>query len=166
MSAAKRALFPDGYPAAAPPDPTPDEQRALRAALARRLAGTVPGEPTLLPSPASPLSPWLSFSFFFPRLRPAPAALAPVLLGATPADRARTLDALLDPLASPACNTHLVVMLLDCVLLAVFPELGVGGPSGAGNGQGGQGGQGERGSGGQSGRDGGVGSGDGSGSGA
>ena len=43
VSAAKHALFPNGYPAQSPPDPTPEEQAVLRSELVRRLAQTIPG---------------------------------------------------------------------------------------------------------------------------
>lgn len=39
---AKRTLFPNGYPAAAPPDPTPEEQVAVKEALVERIVGTIP----------------------------------------------------------------------------------------------------------------------------
>lgn len=32
---------------------------------------------------------------------------------------------MLDPLSSPECNVHLLLFLLDAILLALFPELGV-----------------------------------------
>lgn len=43
ISAAKRSLFPNGYPAQGPPDPTSEEQAVLRSELARRLAQAIPG---------------------------------------------------------------------------------------------------------------------------
>ncbi|KAH9950508.1 PXA domain-containing protein [Amylocystis lapponica] len=52
------------------------------------------------------------------------APLAP-LLGPTPAARAYTLDGVLAPLSSQACNAHLALFILDLVLLTVFPEMGV-----------------------------------------
>ncbi|THH16758.1 hypothetical protein EW146_g3926 [Bondarzewia mesenterica] len=103
---AKRTLFPNGYPAATPPDPTPEEQVALRAGAARRIAQLIPGP------------------------------IAPIVLGPTPAVRAQTMDALLDPLSSAPCNTHLFVMIFDLVLLTLFPELGVGGGGAAISGSG------------------------------
>ncbi|KAI0321118.1 PXA domain-containing protein [Amylostereum chailletii] len=96
VSAAKRALFPNGYPAQAPPDPTSEEQLAIRSMLIARITSGIPS--------------WI----------------APILLG-PPAARSQTLDGLLDPLSDPACNTHLFVLILDQVLLALFPEMGVGG---------------------------------------
>ena len=43
--------------------------------------------------------------------------------GPTVASRRRTVKAILDPLNSPACNTHLLILILDLILAAVFPEL-------------------------------------------
>jgi hypothetical protein len=43
VSATKHALFPNGYPALTPPDPTPEEQAVLRSELLRRLAQAIPG---------------------------------------------------------------------------------------------------------------------------
>ena len=43
VSASKHALFPNGYPAQSPPDPTPEEQAVLRSELVQRLAQTIPG---------------------------------------------------------------------------------------------------------------------------
>ena len=42
---ARRALFPEGWPAPPPIDPTPEEQVELRKELERRLLDTTPGEP-------------------------------------------------------------------------------------------------------------------------
>ncbi|KAI0307599.1 PXA domain-containing protein [Multifurca ochricompacta] len=96
VSTAKHALFPNGYSAQSPPDPTLDEQAVLRSELVRRLAQTVPGP------------------------------LAPLLLGSTPAMREQTLNALLEPFDEQACNAHLFVLTFDLVLLALFPEMAVG----------------------------------------
>jgi hypothetical protein len=38
-----RTLFPDGWPAPGPPDPTPEEQMAIREALINRLVEIIPG---------------------------------------------------------------------------------------------------------------------------
>lgn len=43
VSATKHALFPNGYLALTPPDPTPEEQTVLRSELLRRLAQAIPG---------------------------------------------------------------------------------------------------------------------------
>ncbi|KAH9043720.1 PXA domain-containing protein [Lactarius pseudohatsudake] len=96
VSAAKRALFPNGYPAQSPPDPTPEEQAVLRSELVRRLAQTIP------------------------------APLVPLLLGPTPSVRELRLSALLDPFDEQACNAHLFMLIFDLLLLALFPEMAVG----------------------------------------
>lgn len=44
VRSARRALFPEGWPGPPPPDPTLEEQAALRAALGRRLLTAVPGQ--------------------------------------------------------------------------------------------------------------------------
>ncbi|KZT06373.1 uncharacterized protein LAESUDRAFT_812950 [Laetiporus sulphureus 93-53] len=93
VRAARRALFPEGWPGPTPPEPTPEEQVAIRTELRRRLLAAVP----------VPLA---------------------VFLGPTPEARAYTIDAMLDPLSSQACNAHLTLFILDLVLLTVFPELG------------------------------------------
>lgn len=54
--------------------------------------------------------------------------LSPLLTGPTLPARQRTIDGALDPLSTRACNAHLVVLILDRVLLTLFPEMGVGGP--------------------------------------
>ncbi|KAH8998740.1 PXA domain-containing protein [Lactarius hatsudake] len=96
VSAAKHALFPNGYPAQSPPDPTPEEQAVLRSELVRRLAQTIP------------------------------APLVPLLLGPTPSARELRLSALLDPFDEQACNAHLFMLIFDLLLLALFPEMAVG----------------------------------------
>jgi len=48
---------------------------------------------------------------------------AKVIFGPTVASRRRTVKAILDPLNSPACNTHLLILILDLILATVFPEL-------------------------------------------
>ncbi|KAF7437035.1 hypothetical protein PC9H_003869 [Pleurotus ostreatus] len=89
---AKRTLFPNGYPAPAPPDPTPEEQAIIRARLVS-------------------WKPKGSLVHMFQ-----------LVLGR---DHPATLAAALDPLTNAACNAHLVVLILDRVILALFPELGV-----------------------------------------
>ncbi|TFY59508.1 hypothetical protein EVJ58_g5731 [Rhodofomes roseus] len=49
VRSARRALFPEGWPAPPPPDPTPEEQAAMRAALGRRLLAAIPGQSSSLP---------------------------------------------------------------------------------------------------------------------
>lgn len=53
-----------------------------------------------------------------------PGPCLPVL-GQTQAARLQAIDAILDPLSSQQCNTHLIVFILDLVLLTLFPEMGV-----------------------------------------
>lgn len=48
------------------------------------------------------------------------AHLTPLFLGADPK---HTLGAALDPLACRPCNVHLIVILLDRILVGLFPEL-------------------------------------------
>ncbi|KAF4605422.1 hypothetical protein EYR40_004206 [Pleurotus pulmonarius] len=89
---AKRTLFPNGYPAPPPPDPTPEEQATMRARLVS-------------------WKPKGSLVYMFQ-----------LILGR---DHPATLAAALDPLTNAVCNAHLVVLILDRVILALFPELGV-----------------------------------------
>ncbi|KAF8273783.1 PXA domain-containing protein [Lactarius quietus] len=96
VSAAKHSLFPNGYPAQSPPDPTPEEQVVLRSELVRRLTQAIP------------------------------TPLAPLLLGPTPSVREQRLSALLDPFDDQACNAHLFMLIFDLLLLALFPEMAVG----------------------------------------
>jgi hypothetical protein len=44
----------------------------------------------------------------------------PLILGSDPSE---TLAATLDPLTSRECNVHLVMLLLDCIIGTLFPEL-------------------------------------------
>ncbi|KAF8213325.1 PXA domain-containing protein [Mycena galopus ATCC 62051] len=46
--------------------------------------------------------------------------ILPLVLGSDPTD---TMAAALDPLTSRECNVHLVVLLLDCIIGTLFPEL-------------------------------------------
>ena len=48
------------------------------------------------------------------------AHLTPIVLGPDPS---KTLGEALDPLSSATCNVHLVLMLLDCIVVTLFPEL-------------------------------------------
>lgn len=59
-------------------------------------------------------------------LRLTKAHLMPFLLGADSSQQ--TMNAAIDPLTSQTCNVHLTIILLDRVLVALFPEL-VGGNS-------------------------------------
>ncbi|KAG7450305.1 uncharacterized protein BT62DRAFT_927622 [Guyanagaster necrorhizus] len=91
----KRTLFPNGYPAPPPVDPTPEEQAEIHAKL---LAWRGTGG--------------LSY-------------LTPILLGSDPSV---ALKSAIDPLTSTSCNVHLIMMILDRVIIALFPELGGAGP--------------------------------------
>ncbi|TFK87940.1 hypothetical protein K466DRAFT_489949 [Polyporus arcularius HHB13444] len=55
VRSARRALFPEGWPAPPPVDPPPEEQAEMREAVRRRLAERVPGAiaPLLGPTPAA-----------------------------------------------------------------------------------------------------------------
>ncbi|KAI0361836.1 hypothetical protein OH77DRAFT_1444768 [Trametes cingulata] len=55
VRSAKRALFPEGWPAPPPVDPTPEEQVEMRDRVRRRLVDAVPGPlaPLLGPTPAA-----------------------------------------------------------------------------------------------------------------
>ncbi|KAJ7462626.1 PXA domain-containing protein [Mycena galericulata] len=48
------------------------------------------------------------------------AHILPLVLGSDPTE---TLAAALDPLTSRECNVHLLVLLLDCIIGTLFPEL-------------------------------------------
>lgn len=125
---AKRTLFPNGYPAAAPPDPTQEEQVAMKEALVERIVGMIP---RALPS-------YTAFTASPPRRRRDPdtyhavrachptntAFVSHVLLGATPSEQKHTIEDMIDPLSDQACNAHLLLCILDAFLLAMFPELG------------------------------------------
>ncbi|KAJ7597255.1 PXA domain-containing protein [Mycena floridula] len=87
---AKRTMFPNGYPAPPPVDPTPEEQAEIRANLIA----------------------W--------RGQGASAHFIPFFLGPDPSV---ALGAALDPLSSVPCNMHLAVMILDRVLVCLFPGL-------------------------------------------
>ncbi|KAI0824155.1 PXA domain-containing protein [Trametes gibbosa] len=53
VRSARRALFPEGWPAAAPPDPSPEEQAEMRARVCRRVGGAVPGALATLLGPTA-----------------------------------------------------------------------------------------------------------------
>ncbi|KAK0208541.1 PXA domain-containing protein [Desarmillaria ectypa] len=89
----KRTLFPNGYPAPPPVDPTPEEQAEIYAKLIAWRGGL--------------------------------SHLIPILLGSDPSV---TLKSAIDPLMSTSCNVHLVMMILDRIVIALFPELGGDGP--------------------------------------
>lgn len=88
-------LFPNGYPAPALPAPTPAEQAILRRTLLRRLTSVTDTLP----------------------LR--------VLLGGIREQREDVLECVLSGLEDKACNMHLLMVLVDAIVLRVYPELGV-----------------------------------------
>lgn len=57
--------------------------------------------------------------------------LTPFILGPDPS---KTLGEALDPLSSAPCNVHLVLLLLDCIVVTLFPELAVDGMMDEGDG--------------------------------
>lgn len=91
----KRLLFPNGWPGPPPIDPTPEEQVVIRESLEIRLAGLLPD------------------------------AVAPVLIGHDMPSRRLTIRSAIDPLTSVPCNNHLLILILDALLLALFPEMGM-----------------------------------------
>lgn len=50
-----------------------------------------------------------------------PGPASAILLGPSPV---ASLEAAIDPLSDSACNAHLAVLLVDAILVTVFPELG------------------------------------------
>lgn len=52
--------------------------------------------------------------------------VAKVLFGPDSQTQQRTVKGMLDPLNSSQCNVHLLVLILDAILINVFPELGLG----------------------------------------
>ncbi|KAF9779774.1 PXA domain-containing protein [Thelephora terrestris] len=91
---AKKNVFPNGYLAPPPIDPTPEEQVVIRERLAARIQEVMP------------------------RL------LSPLVLGAHISAKEQTIDDILDPLSSAACNIHLLMFILDSVLMTLIPEMG------------------------------------------
>ncbi|EGO03136.1 hypothetical protein SERLA73DRAFT_85045 [Serpula lacrymans var. lacrymans S7.3] len=51
-----------------------------------------------------------------------PPLISRLVLGPSPLD---TISDAIDPLGDATCNTHLAVLMLDAVLLEIFPEMGV-----------------------------------------
>ena len=117
---AKKTLFPNGYLAPPPMDPTPEEQVILRDRVATRIQEVIPGKSsttllmTVLPlqKPVETTNDLLS------------GWLSPLVLGAHTPAREQTIDDILDPLSSAECNTHLVMFLMDSVLMTLIPEMG------------------------------------------
>lgn len=112
---ARRALFPEGWPAPPPVDPTPEEQVAIRKELEKRLVAKIPGSLRILDRDRK--MPLMLFDFCF-------SGPLTYLFGPNPTAVAYTVSTMLDPLSSQACNTHLLVFILDLALVTVFPEMG------------------------------------------
>ena len=55
--------------------------------------------------------------------------MAKVLFGPDVETQQRTVKGMLDPLNSSECNVHLLVLLLDAILVTIFPELALGSES-------------------------------------
>ncbi|KAI0082219.1 hypothetical protein K474DRAFT_844283 [Panus rudis PR-1116 ss-1] len=94
---ARRSLFPEGWPAPPPLDPTPEEQAEIRQRLEKRLLDVIPG------------------------------ILQP-LLGPNSDARSYTIQSILDPLSSQACNAHLLLLIMDLLVVTTFPDLGMSDP--------------------------------------
>ncbi|KAH7912563.1 PXA domain-containing protein [Hygrophoropsis aurantiaca] len=60
-----------------------------------------------------------------------PSIAMSLALGPSPS---ATLDAAIDPLSDAACNSHLIVLIIDALLLTIFPEMGVEGTAGTNKG--------------------------------
>jgi hypothetical protein len=54
------------------------------------------------------------------------AIAAKVLFGPDMETQQRTVKGMLDPLNSNKCNVHLLILILDATLVAIFPELALG----------------------------------------
>lgn len=102
----KRTLFPNGYPGPAPIDPTPEEQAQILAKLLAWRGRGGAGQ--------------------YSRRRNLPSSdnrtahILPIFLGT---DMKSTLHSAIEPLSSATCNVHLAMMLLDRIIVALFPEL-------------------------------------------
>jgi hypothetical protein len=98
---AKHTLFPNGYLSPTPPDPPPEEQALLREQL-------------------------LSWR---PRNR-ASAYLMSLLIGdsgeGNEARGRETMEDAVDAFGWRECNAHLVVLVIDRIILGLWPELGAG----------------------------------------
>ncbi|KAG2123573.1 PXA domain-containing protein [Suillus clintonianus] len=79
-----------------------------------------PGPPPIDPTPEEQI---IIRQQLLRRLREqVPAFLVPVLLGSSPE---RTIEDIISPLDDAACNMHLAILLVDALLLSIFPEMGV-----------------------------------------
>lgn len=98
---ATNVMFPAGYPGPPPIIPTLAEQAEIRAALIHRLA--------LLAHIHEHKGLW--------------AWLSALVLGPDAQTRLKTVEGIIEPLSDERCNTILLLVLLDCIVLATFPEL-------------------------------------------
>lgn len=105
---AKRTLFPNGYPAPPPIDPTLEEQAETRRKLVEFFDDN--GECRICR-----VEMFTKFSLLLDI-----TALAPLLLGPSPSD---TISMALQPLETRECNVHLFMLLLDRILGVLMPEL-------------------------------------------
>ncbi|KAF9270429.1 hypothetical protein L218DRAFT_1071863 [Marasmius fiardii PR-910] len=103
VRSAKKALFPNGYPQPAPPDPSPEETAEMR----RRI-----------------------ITFFNrtngkggKRRSKVTLTVIQLLLGSDPE---KTMERALEPLGSRECNVHLILILVDRIICEVWPELAEG----------------------------------------
>ncbi|KAL0575033.1 hypothetical protein V5O48_006934 [Marasmius crinis-equi] len=100
ICSAKKALFPNGYPQPAPPDPSPEETEEMRRRIIT-LFSRSGGQGGKSPSKAT-------------------LNAIHLLLGSNPE---RTLERALEPLGSQECNMHLITILVDRVVCGIWPEL-------------------------------------------
>lgn len=111
MQIAKQALFPNGYPGPAALIPSVEEQLLLRARLVRCAEDRVPGENVP------------QYNLWSDQVMSTCADLVgSLLLGPTRDSRLEAISEALAPLDDPSCNAHLVLLLFDAIVLALFPE--------------------------------------------
>ncbi|KAF8338307.1 uncharacterized protein EI90DRAFT_3118704 [Cantharellus anzutake] len=118
----KKTLFPleGGWPGPSPEDPSLEQQLLMKDALEDKILEMIP----------SSLRPYLLGP-------PSPATRT------TQRKHKEAIRDMLEPLSgSKECNAHLVMLVFEAVVLALFPEMGVVGGSGGGSGRSGRGGRG------------------------
>ncbi|KLO13949.1 hypothetical protein SCHPADRAFT_939944 [Schizopora paradoxa] len=93
VKASKETLFPNGYPGPSPVIPTAEEQGVMREKVISQVLERVPG--------------WA----------------AVMVLGPKAETGRGTVEEMLAPLSSPACNAHLLVVVWDVVMVTLFPDL-------------------------------------------